>query len=254
MFAIATKFIKQYNLNPQISNSELSQYTLKLLDVLLDNKKKDHAQNKDINLIVLNQTPTGLIDKNIREKSIEILNNRYKFSEKRGNALLQAHSKFINTSQKSEQRENKVIYIFRDNHIINLSAYTKVVITYNGTPQSLEKETIKDMAQRILQDKLNTRDMKAEALAMALLAPNANAVTKISEITEEANKIQKNRRKYVKTFKKINYSDHFTLELIKKRLDKYDISTPSNLQALANIMIMVYIRPAELIFLRITDN
>ena len=45
MSAIATKFVKQYNLNPQMSNSELSQYASKLLDALSDNKKRDHARS-----------------------------------------------------------------------------------------------------------------------------------------------------------------------------------------------------------------
>jgi hypothetical protein len=36
-------------------------------------------------------------------------------------------------------------------------------------------------------------------------------------------------------------------------LDSYDVSTLPNLQALADVMIMLCIRPAELITLRITD-
>ncbi|RHZ46482.1 hypothetical protein Glove_620g7 [Diversispora epigaea] len=237
MSVIVTKFVKQYNLNSQMSNSELSQYASKLLDALSDNKKRDHAQrrfrdrykfsseqisimipsqknskSKDINLVVLDRTPAGMIDKNIREKSIEILRDKYKFSEEQVNNLLQDHSKIINASQENEQRKNKVINITRGSHIANLPAYTKAVTTYNRTSQSLEEETIKDMAQRILRDKLSTRDVKVEALAIALLVPNANAgfsrlsrlrkklrnlnasikiieATKILEITKKANKI-----------------------------------------------------------------
>ncbi|RHZ82145.1 hypothetical protein Glove_114g101 [Diversispora epigaea] len=255
-----------------MSNPELSQYASKLLDALSDNKKRDHARrrfrdgykfsseqvsimipsqkngkSKDINLVVLDQTPAGLIDKNIREKSIEILRYRYKFSEDQVNILLQAHSKFINTLQENKQCENS--------HCVAASAKTLNIVTSNRTPQGLEEETIEEIAKRFLRDRLSTRDVKAEALAMALSAPNANAVeaTKIPEITEEANKIQKNRRKYVEAFERINYPDHFTLESVKERLDAYDIKTLPDLLALADVMIMLCIRPAELTSLRITD-
>jgi len=83
------------------------------------------------------------------------------------------------------------------------------------------------VAQRILQDKLNIRDVRAEAYALALSALNANAgssrlsrlrrelkslgasseiidATKFPEITEEANKIQQNRRKFVEAFERID--------------------------------------------------
>ena len=43
MSAIVTKFVKQYNLNLQMTNSELGQYTSKLLEVLPDNRKRDQA-------------------------------------------------------------------------------------------------------------------------------------------------------------------------------------------------------------------
>jgi hypothetical protein len=79
------------------------------------------------------------------------------------------------------------------------------------TPQNSE-ETIGDLTQRILQDKLNVKDVRAEAYALVLSAPNANAgssrlsrlrrelrnlgasseiidATKFPEITKEANEI-----------------------------------------------------------------
>ncbi|CAG8848870.1 31498_t:CDS:1, partial [Gigaspora margarita] len=143
------------------------------------------------------------------------------------------------------------------------------------TPQNSE-ETIRDLAQRILRDKLSIRDIRAEAYALALSAKNANAgssrlsrlrrelkslgalpaiveATKFPDITKEANEIQQNRRKFVEAFEKIDYPDHFTLESVKERLDKYDISTLPDIQALADVMLMLCIRPAELTSLRITD-
>ncbi|CAG8857053.1 20316_t:CDS:1, partial [Gigaspora margarita] len=81
------------------------------------------------------------------------------------------------------------------------------------------EETIRDLAQRILWDKLSIRDIRAEAYALALSAKNANAgssrlsrlrrelkslgatleiieATKFPDITKEANEIQQNRRKF----------------------------------------------------------
>ncbi|CAG8734099.1 604_t:CDS:1, partial [Gigaspora rosea] len=75
--------------------------------------------------------------------------------------------------------------------------------------------TIRDVAQQILQNKFNIRDVRAEAYALALLAKNANAsllhlfqlrrelkslgalseiieMIKLSNIIEESNMIQKN--------------------------------------------------------------
>ncbi|RHZ48567.1 hypothetical protein Glove_546g5 [Diversispora epigaea] len=165
MSAITTKFVKQYNLNSQMSNSELSQYASKLLDAFLNNKKRDHTWRRFRDGYKF----SGMIDKNIREKSIEILRNKYKFSEEQVNNLLQGYNK----------RKNKVINITR-------GSYIKAVTTYNGTSQSLEEETIKDMAQRILRDKLNTRDVKAEAFVIALSALNANTdFSRLSRLQKE---------------------------------------------------------------------
>ncbi|CAG8823109.1 22362_t:CDS:2, partial [Dentiscutata erythropus] len=118
-------------------------------------------------------------------------------------------------------------------------------------------------------------DVRAKAYALALLAKNANAgsshltrlrrelrnlntsleiieVTKFLDITEDANKIQSVNRKKAEA-KCIDYPDEFTLESVKERLDMYDIKTLPDCQALANVMVMLCIRPAELKTLCITD-
>src|SRR6185312_12959510 len=139
--------------------------------------------------------------------------------------------------------------------------------------QTLERNRGRNMAQRILRDKLSIRDVRAEAYALVLSAPDANAgssrlsrlrrelrnlnaspeiidVTKFPEITEKANKIQKDNRAEAN---RIDYPDEFTLESVKERLDAYDLKTPPDYQALADVMVMLCIRPAELTTLRITD-
>ncbi|CAG8500013.1 17906_t:CDS:2 [Cetraspora pellucida] len=76
---------------------------------------------------------------------------------------------------------------------------------------------------------------------------------KFSDITKDANEIQRDQHKFVKTFERIDYPDHFTLESVKERLDKYDISNLPNLQVLADVMVMLCICLAELTTLCITD-
>ncbi|CAG8820329.1 7170_t:CDS:2, partial [Dentiscutata erythropus] len=117
----------------------------------------------------------------------------------------------------------------------------------NKSSKGMEKETIGDMAYRLLQDKLSIRYIRAEVYTLALLALNANAgssclsrlwrelrnigassqiieATKFSDITEDANKIQSVNQKKAEA-KCINYLDEFTLESVKERLDAYDIKT-----------------------------
>jgi hypothetical protein len=67
----------------------------------------------------------------------------------------------------------------------------------------------------------------------------------ISEITHLANKIQKEHSGQCEN-EGINFPDHFSLKLVKKRLDGYDVSNVPNLQVLTNIMIMLCIHSAEI--------
>jgi len=75
----------------------------------------------------------------------------------------------------------------------------------------------------------------------------------ILKIIHLANKIQKECSEQHKN-KKIDFSDYFSLESIKKRLDGYDIFKTPSLQALTNIMIMLYICPAEIKTLQIFNR
>ncbi|RIB18262.1 hypothetical protein C2G38_2185150 [Gigaspora rosea] len=115
--------------------------------------------------------------------------------------------------------------------VINLATSDSYQIPY-PTPQNSE-ETIREMVHRIMRDNLSASVVKAEAHTLANSAPNANAGS------SHANEIQRDRRKFVEAFEKIDYPDHFTLESVKERLDKYDISTLPNLQAFADVMIML---------------
>ncbi len=79
------------------------------------------------------------------------------------------------------------------------------------------------------------------------------SATLIPEITRSANKIQKKHSEQREN-ERINFPDHFSLESVKKRLDGYDVSKTPGLQALADIMIMLCIHPAEIKILRISNG
>ncbi|CAG8485074.1 33403_t:CDS:2 [Gigaspora margarita] len=125
---------------------------------------------------------------------------------------------------------------------------------FKFTSKQVPQETIEEMAHQLLWDKLSIWDIRAEAYASALLAKNANAVeaTKFPDITKEANKIQRDNQKKAEA-NYIDYPDHFILESVRERLNSYDVSTLPDLQALADVIVMLCIHLAELTTLCITD-
>ncbi|RIB01806.1 hypothetical protein C2G38_2150295 [Gigaspora rosea] len=210
--------------------SELGQYTSEFLENLTDDRKRNQARRR--------------------------LRDGFKFSSEQVSILI------------PNQRSGKT-------KVINLATSNSYQIPYPTLQNS--EETIGEMAHRIMRDNLSASVVKAEARALANSAPNANAgssrlsrlrrelknlgtsfqiieATKFPDITKDANEIQRDRCKFVEAFERIDYPDHFTLESVKKRLDKYDISILPDLQALSDVMIMLCIRPAELTTLRITDS
>ena len=73
------------------------------------------------------------------------------------------------------------------------------------------------------------------------------------EITRSSNKIQKECSEKCKN-EVIGFSDYFSLESVKERLDLYDVSNIPYKQALADVMIMLCIRPTEIKNLCITNG
>jgi hypothetical protein len=137
-------------------------------------------------------------------------------------------------------------------------------------------ETLEMIAQRIAQDNLSEKDAESIAKALAESASNDSAglsrltrlrremrnlgvsekiisATLIPEITRSANKIQKERSEQREN-EGIDFPDHFSLESVKERLDSYDISNTPNIQALADVTIMLCIRPAKIKTLHIFNG
>ncbi|KAF0434159.1 hypothetical protein F8M41_004931 [Gigaspora margarita] len=286
MSAVVTKIVEKYNLSPKMGVFDLSKYTLEFLENLTDDRKRNqgrqHLQdgfkfsskqvgvlipnqrggkNKTINLvegnckIAITKLPKSSEEEIIREITKRILQNRYGFSKGQVNDLF--------SIQKNVQSKSKITH--------KVPCSTVNMIISNRVPQ----ETIGKMVYRLLQDKLSIWDIRAEAYALALSVKNANAsssrlsqlrrelkslgalyaiveATKFPDITEEANKIQRDNQKKAEA-NRIDYPDHFTLESVRERLDGYDVSTLPNLQALADVIVMLCIHLAELTTLCITD-
>ncbi|CAG8663050.1 23867_t:CDS:2, partial [Gigaspora rosea] len=73
------------------------------------------------------------------------------------------------------------------------------------------------------------------------------------EVTRLFNKIQKKCSNQCED-EKIDFLDHFSLESVTERLNLYNVPNIPDKQALADIMIMLCIRPAEIKNLRISNG
>ena len=86
-----------------------------------------------------------------------------------------------------------------------------------------------------------------------------NALKKIISTTLDnkttcaSNKIQKEHR-VQRENEGIDFPDHFSLESVKERLNLYDVSNTPDVQALADVMIILCICPAKIKDLRISNG
>ncbi|KAF0532732.1 d5-like helicase-primase: PROVISIONAL [Gigaspora margarita] len=243
-------------------------FTSEQVSILIPNQRV--GKNKIINLvggscrIVVTKPPKSSEEEIIREIAKRILQNRYGFSEGQVDNLF--------SIQKNVQPKSKTTYEVPCSTVNIVISKRQSLLS---SKYRARQETIGEMAHRLLRDKLSIQNIRAEAYALALSAKNANAsssrlsrlrrelrnlgasptiveTTKFLDFTEEANKIQRDNQKKAEA-NSINYPDEFTLESVKERLDAYDLKTSPNYWALADVMVMLCIRPAELTTLCITD-
>src|SRR5438128_8252080 len=241
MSAITTKFVTDHKLTNEMSLEELSQYAPEILELLTTGVPK--------------------VDKEKRRQARDRLQKGYKFSKEQAYALIphERIGRYISQVPVLEELE--------------LEAEVNISIVYENAP---EGETIRETAQRIVRDNLSERDVKAisrtlvetasdpvvassrlSRLRRELRTLNAPekiiSATKIPEITRASNKIQQERTEQRKN-EGLHYPDHFSLESVKERLDLYVVSNTPDKQALADVMIMLCIRPAEIKNLRIANG
>ncbi|RIB27461.1 hypothetical protein C2G38_2160557 [Gigaspora rosea] len=217
MSAITTKFVTDHKLTNETSLEKLSQYAPEILELLT--------------------TGTPLVDKKKRCQACNRLQKGYEFSKEQAFALI-PHERIGRSKSQVIPKEGG------DVNICLVSDTT------------LEEETIKETAQRIIRGNLSERDVKA--ISRALVETSSDHVVALShlsrlrrelqtlnasekiisatlnpEITRSSNKIQK---EYCEKHKNegIDFPDHFSLESVKKRLDLYDVSNTPDKQALAD--------------------
>ncbi|CAG8831253.1 16183_t:CDS:2 [Gigaspora margarita] len=138
-------------------------------------------------------------DKKKRRQARNHLLNGYKFSKEQAFALIPLQRVGRYKSQAPDPERSRL-----EAEEVNICQVSNSTCT---------KETIKEMAQRIVRDKLSKRDIKAISRALVETAPDPV-----------------------------------------ERLDLYDVSNTPDKQALANVMIMHCIQPAEIKNLRITNG
>ncbi|CAG8765861.1 22811_t:CDS:2, partial [Dentiscutata erythropus] len=204
-----------HKLTNETSLEKLSQYAPEILELLT--------------------TGTPLVDKEKRRQARNCLQKGYKFSKEQAFALI-PHERIGRSKSQVISKEGE------DVDICLVSDTT------------LEGETIKQTAQRIIKDKLSEKDVKA---SKRITAPQRfrKIISAIlnPEVTRLSNKVQKEHSEQYEN-EGIDFPDHFSLELVKKRLDKYNVSNIPNKQALADVMIMLCIRLAEIKNLRISNG
>src|ERR1044071_9262683 len=233
MSAIVTKYVAEHKLSKDMSNEELSQHVPALLELLTDKLKRDKSRQRF-------QEGYGF---NKEQAFVLIPNQR----------ICRSRSRVIPKEGGDEAGE------------VNICQISNIIP---------DGETIESIAQRIVRDNLGEKEVKT--IAKALTTPNPVITTsRLSRLRRELrklnvpkkiisatldekttyvfNKIQKERRDQREN-EGIDFPDHFLLESVKKRLDFYNVSNTPNVQALADVMIMLCVRPAEIKDLRISNG
>ncbi|PKB99631.1 hypothetical protein RhiirA5_383044 [Rhizophagus irregularis] len=235
MSAIVTKYVADHKLSKDMSDEELSQHAPALLELLTDKLKRDKGRQR--------------------------FRKGYEFSKEQAFILVPDQRICRSRSQVTPQMGGS------EAGEVNLCQISDLI------PGA---ETVEMIAQRIAQNNLSEKDVESIAKALSESASNDSAglsrltrlrrelrnlgvsekiisATLIPERTRSANKIQKERREQREN-EGIDFPDHFSLESVKERLDLYDVSNTPDVQALADVMIMLCIRPAEVKDLRISNG
>ncbi|CAG8781897.1 42649_t:CDS:2, partial [Gigaspora margarita] len=194
----------------------------------------------------------NLTDDRKRNQARKRLRDGFKFSSDQVNVLI--------PNQRSGK--NKTINLVEGNYRIA------------KPPKSSEEEIIREITKRILQNRYRFSEDQVNALfsiqkneSKTINIVNSKRQSLLSSKDQASNEtignmaqrilrdnlvLEMDSRKRAKA-NRIDYPDEFTLESVKERLDDYDVSTSPDLQALADVIIMLCIRPAELITLRIIN-
>ena len=145
MSAIITKYVADHKLNKDMSNEELSQHTPALLELLTDKLK--------------------------RLKGRQRLQGGYSFSKEQVFLLI--------PDQRIERCVSQVTS--REGGSLSRTGLEAEINICQVSDIIPEGETIREMAQRIIQDNLSKRDVKA--ISRALVETSTNAVVALSRLS-----------------------------------------------------------------------
>ncbi|RGB31448.1 hypothetical protein C1646_764046, partial [Rhizophagus diaphanus] len=161
MSAIITKFVRENNLSPEMSLGELSQHAPELLELLTDKVKRDQARQR--------------------------LLNGYKFSRMQASAMVP----FLKGGRP------------KDRDAIPPSETTDTLLEGGAVNvyQISQEETIRELAQRIVQENLS--EMKVRDIARALVETASNAtsgVSRLSRLRKELHNLKASEKSISATF------------------------------------------------------
>ncbi|GBB94846.1 hypothetical protein RclHR1_24240001, partial [Rhizophagus clarus] len=207
MAGIATRYVTENELNNELGIEEFSRHA-PALDILLTNKtKRDQARRR---------LKKGY---NFSEKQVFALIPKQTADRKKEGAI----SNTPDTTQEVEPEEGTV----------NVEKEVEVIAkALSGTASNASAGLSRLTRLR--------RELKALGASKKIIS-----ATFIPDITCSANKIQKVNR-LLRENEGIYYPDYFSLESVKERLDSYVVSNIPDKQALADVMIMLCIRPGEI--------
>ncbi|GBC03287.1 hypothetical protein RclHR1_05050012 [Rhizophagus clarus] len=207
MAGIATRYVTENELNNEMSIEELSRHAPALGILLMDKTKRDQTRRR---------FKKGY---NFSEKQVFALISKQTAGQKKEGAV----SNTPDTTQKVEPEEGTV----------NVKKDVEVIAKALSGTASNASAGLSRLTR--LQ-----RELKAFRASKKIIS-----ATFIPDITYSANKIQKENR-LLRENEGIYYPDHFSLESVKERLDSYVVSNIPDKQALADVMIMLCIRPGEI--------
>ncbi|CAG8819508.1 28886_t:CDS:2 [Gigaspora margarita] len=164
------------------------------------------------------------------------------------NALYDA---FIETDVLEPEHINLTLTLYSTHHIMS-AIMTKFVTDHKLTNEISFKE-LSQYAPEILELLTDDKEkrcqappvpersgLEAEKVNICQVSDSTCTKETIKEMAQSSSKIQKERSEKHKN-EGIDFLDHFSLKSVKERLDLYDVSNTPDKQALADIMIMLYI-------------
>ncbi|RHZ70956.1 hypothetical protein Glove_264g42 [Diversispora epigaea] len=214
MSSAVTKIVKAYKLSPQLSPSELSRYADEL--------------TKDLSRTSRDQARRCLRQIDYCEEQVRALIPFQKFGR---------HTPKVNSIKDMAQS------ILKNSNLSHMEINEDTSHIAYLEDKEMTTDIVRSSRLSYLRRELCINGVTEEVID----------ATKDRDITKESNRLQKMRREIL-TCQKLDPPDYFMPEAILERLQGYCISELPTEQALADIITMLCMRPAEVTTLHITNG